>query len=101
MSNVNVYFNHSRDAWRLCFSKDKLAFVRECFDRGDYLPEWNFQHEGTDEDICEYAFDVTNNPSRQEEREAVYGRGRSVSVGDVVSVNGTAYLCDNFGWLKV
>ena len=71
MSNVTVYFLNSHKAF---------AFY---------------------EDICEYAFDVTNNPSRQEEREKVYGRGRSLSVGDIVTVNENSYVCDNIGWLKV
>ena len=47
------------------------------------------------------AFDLTNNPARQTEREARYGRYRSVSVGDIVVVDGKEYFCDNFGWLEL
>jgi hypothetical protein len=47
---------------------------------------------------AEEAFDVTNNPARQHERETVYGTGRSVSVGDVVEVDGIDYVCNSFGW---
>ena len=50
---------------------------------------------------AEEAFDLTNNPSRQEEREARYGRYRSVSVGDIVEVDGVDFLCDNFGWSQL
>jgi hypothetical protein len=46
-------------------------------------------------------FDLTNNPGRQAEREKCYGRLRSISVGDIVNVDGTDYLCDKFGWIKV
>ena len=46
-------------------------------------------------------FDLTNNPSRQDEREVCYGRGRSLSVGDIVCVDGVDYLCDKFGWREV
>jgi len=53
------------------------------------------------EDGAEEAFDLTNNPSRQEEREARYGRYRSVSVGDIVEVDGVDFLCDNFGWYQL
>lgn len=53
------------------------------------------------EDAAEEAFDLTNNPSRQDEREQKYGRGRSVSVGDIVVVDGVEYLCASFGWTKL
>lgn len=47
---------------------------------------------------AEEMFDLTNNPSRQAEREQVYGNGRSVSVGDIVEVDGVDFLCSSFGW---
>lgn len=50
------------------------------------------------EAAAEEAFDLTNNPSRQAEREEKYGLGKSVSVGDVVEVDGVNYLCESFGW---
>jgi len=50
------------------------------------------------EAAAEEAFDLTNNPSRQDEREEKYGNGKSLSVGDVVEVNGVNYLCESFGW---
>ena len=102
MSNVTVYFLNSRDSFQFYISKDKRKLVSEFQDSGEYSPDWTFERNGhPDESICEYVFDVTNNPCRQDEREAVYGRGRSLSVGDIVSVNGNAYLCDSMGWLKV
>lgn len=52
-------------------------------------------------DAAEEAFDLTNNPCRQDEREQLYGRGRSVSVGDIVEVDGTNYLCNSTGWLEL
>ena len=52
----------------------------------------------TGEDAAEEIFALTNNPSRQSDREADYGRGRSVSVGDVIKVDGVAYLCASTGW---
>ena len=53
------------------------------------------------EDAAEELFDLTNNPYRQAEREQVYGRGRSLSVGDVVTIDGDLYLCASFGWKKL
>ncbi len=60
-----------------------------------------------DEAVCEEIFDLTNNPYRQEERAEIYGRGRSVSVGDIVGVDNdetgvtTFYVCAPSGWATV
>ena len=51
------------------------------------------------EEVAEEVFDLSNNPSRENERATVYGNHRSVSVGDVVGVDGVDYLCDSFGWV--
>lgn len=53
------------------------------------------------EAAAEEIFDLTNNPSRQEERELKYGRGKSVSVGDVIEVDGINYACMSFGWEQI
>ena len=50
------------------------------------------------EAVAEEVFDLTNNPSRQDEREDLYGRGRSISVGDIIDVDGVLYLCAPMGW---
>lgn len=57
------------------------------------------------EEAAEEAFDLTNNPSRQALRDQLYGRHRSVSVGDIVEVvthDGTKeFICDSFGWKEL
>lgn len=50
------------------------------------------------ESAAEEAFDLTNNPARQEERASVYGFHRSVSCGDIVLVDSVNYLCMSSGW---
>jgi hypothetical protein len=55
----------------------------------------------TAEDAAEEMFDLTNNPSRQEEREDKYGRGPSLSSGDVVEFEGVRMLCMSMGWAKL
>lgn len=55
----------------------------------------------TPEDAAEELFDLTNNPSRQDEREQKYGRGRSMSVGDIALAGGEYWLCVSFGWEKL
>lgn len=47
---------------------------------------------------AEEMFDLTNNPCREQERCEVYGRHRSVSVGDIISVDGVYFLCQPSGW---
>lgn len=56
---------------------------------------------GAGEAACEEVFDLSNNPSRQEERDLRWGRNRSLSVGDVVNVDGESYLCCSIGWTKL
>lgn len=53
------------------------------------------------EDCCEEMFDISNNPSRQVERAKMLGKYRSVSVGDVVVVDGVKWICDSIGWKKI
>ena len=53
------------------------------------------------EDIAEEFFDLTNNPSRQTDRDLFYGRQRSISVGDIVEVDTERYLCANVGWVRI
>lgn len=48
--------------------------------------------------VAEAVFDLTNNPARQAEREELYGRHKSLSVGDLVLFGGCYYLCQDFGW---
>ena len=72
---------------------------------GDSLAQYTnagtIETEYTGEDAAEEMFDLTNNPSRQEEREKLYGRGRSVSVGDVIEVDGNKWACLSFGWVWI
>jgi hypothetical protein len=49
-------------------------------------------------DAAEDAFDVSNNPYRQEERSSLFGKNRSLSVGDVVLVDELCYMCAPSGW---
>lgn len=77
-------------------SDDMTSLVKEMFASYEICESFTVTEEGLD--AAEEAFDVTNNPGRQAEREVVYGRGRSVCVGDVVEVDGIDYLCSSFGW---
>lgn len=50
---------------------------------------------------AEEVFDLSNNPSRQKDREIFYGRGRSLSVGDIVNIDGKDFLCASYGWIRI
>ena len=76
-----------------------LKFVNE--NRNFYVSLPPIVTDKTGIDAAEEMFDLTNNPSRQDEREELYGNGRSVSVGDIVEVDGVDYLCSSFGWKVV
>jgi hypothetical protein len=52
-------------------------------------------------EAAEEVFDLTNNPNRQQEREERYGRHASVSVGDIVQVGDSGFLCASVGWIQV
>jgi hypothetical protein len=47
--------------------------------------------------FAEELFDLSNNPMRDEQREKVWGKNRSLSVGDVVEVD----FCDGEKWMAV
>ena len=60
-----------------------------------------FDVQGCSQDAAEEVFDLTNNPGREFVREQVYGRGPSLSVGDIVVVDEEQWLCMSFGWVEV
>lgn len=66
-----------------------------------YIEVASYESKITGQWGAEQAFDLTNNPSRQEEREVRYGNHRSVSVGDIVEVDGVNYLCLPNGWEQI
>jgi hypothetical protein len=67
-----------------------------------YTAQGQFTLTVTDaEDAAEFLFDLTNNPSKDDLRAVLYGRGRSLSVGDIVDVDGELLLCASCGWQRV
>ncbi len=85
-----------RDAY---FEKDIAKLVAEHMH--GYIMYPCIETEAIGTAAAEEMFDLTNNPSRQEEREEKYGRFRSVSVGDIVEVDGVKYLCASADWMKL
>jgi hypothetical protein len=79
-------------------TEDAEALARKLLAEGYYKTAAEFAVLGEGESAAEEAFDLTNNPSRQDERAQLYGRFRSVSVGDIVTVDGVNWLCMSTGW---
>ena len=78
---------------------DLVSFVKN--NAASYEIMKSFHIYDHDAIAAEEAFDLTNNPARQEERLERYGDHRSVSVGDIVDVDGVDYICDHTGWVEI
>ena len=101
MSHVTVLLVNADQMGNFYFKQDPVNLTRHLLGLGKYESVCELYIPQTGEDACEEMFDMTNNPGRQYEREKYYGRGRSVSVGDIVEVDGVNYLCANIGWVIV
>ena len=103
MTQVKVILVDSSKLGDFYFTKDAVALARKYLEEGWYDIEACVDLPDTlcEQDAAEEIFDLTNNPMRQGDREVRYGRGRSVSVGDIVSVNGEKFLCRPNGWLSL
>jgi len=106
MATVKIKFAHPMSIgvnhYRLMGS-GAADYVRENLKEGGWynVESELFDVAGDSKDAAEEVFDLTNNPSRQDEREQVYGRGRSLSVGDIVVVGEEQWLCQSFGWAEI
>jgi len=97
MTQVQILLAPSRILGEFYFrSPDTVALIREF--HHEYQVAGEFVTRYTGQDAAEEAFDLTNNPGREGEREEIYGRGRSVSVGDIVRVDGKEWVCMSQGW---
>lgn len=90
---AEIYFNSNES--------NAIQAVRAALAANLYTESNLFRVDGDSADAAEDTFDLTNNPSRQAERELKYGNGRSVSVGDVVVVEEEQWLCMSSGWVEV
>ena len=98
MSNVTIKLLDSTKIGNMFFAKDQVSEAKDSLKQGMYRNAGSFFFDTEGEAAAEEAFDMTNNPARQYERSKYYGNGPSVSVGDIVEVDGVNYLCASFGW---
>jgi hypothetical protein len=90
-------------AREVAFQPTLTPIVRPHLERYLVLPPMEVAGEG--QAAADEVFDLTNNPSRQDERLERYGNGKSLSVGDIVQVydgptpqSNIKFLCASFGW---
>jgi hypothetical protein len=99
MALVKIKFAPS---FALMMGDEAVEKVRQDLAAGKYAEESAlFTVNGDSKDAAEEVFDLSNNPGRQDEREQIYGRGRSLSTGDIVVVGEEQWLCMSFGWAEV
>jgi hypothetical protein len=100
MAKVNLFLLDTKQMGRMypTTSEQDRAARNLLLEGGQYTVKTMADSDDTPEAIADEMFDLTNNPSRQEEREEKYGRGRSLSVGDIVQVGGELMLCCSMGW---
>lgn len=97
MAKVQILLAPSRILGEFYFrSPDTVSLIREFHHEYQLAAEFATQYTG--QAAADEAFDLTNNPGREEEREEKYGRFRSVSVGDIVRVDNKEWVCMSTGW---
>lgn len=102
MTQATVHYISMDQMHNFYFTKNPGELAAQMYENGQYEvgPTVDFEHY-EDEYYAEELFDLTNNPMRQGEREVRFGRGRSISVGDMVEMEGEFYLCRPNGWILV
>ena len=99
MSQATIHLLDSRKMVEFYVNKDVNSLAVGLFVEGFYANAGTVNvGELVGEDAAEEVFDLTNNPGRQQERAQTYGRGRSVSVGDMIEIDGDLYVCAPCGW---
>jgi hypothetical protein len=99
MAKVIIHHAPLGMAGMMFHNKSSLPIIRQHLP--DYIVAGFFETDKAGEDAAEEAYDLTNNPDRQDEREEKYGRGKSVSGGDVIEVDGVHFACMSSGWAKL
>lgn len=101
MTVVRIMLVNTKQLVEFYLTENVVQLAKNLMESGDYVDIGTLSVEQKGYAAAEEMFNLTNNPSRQEERKRLYGEHRSLSVGDIVIVDGRAYLCTSNGWEKV
>jgi hypothetical protein len=99
MAKVSVLLMPMNSFCVFTFGKKDAPMIREHLP--NYVAVCSFETKKEGEEAAEEVFDLSNNPYRERERAEIYGDHRSLSVGDVVDVDGIKYACMSMGWSKL
>lgn len=83
------------------YSADAVKHAQALAQRQGYAEIFSIEVNATGEAAADECFDLSNNPIREVQRDIVWGRRRSLSVGDVVHTAGDSFLCLPCGWQKL
>lgn len=100
MAHVTVALVDSLKLGDFYFTQDAAGLARKYLEQGLYETVCELDIPYNSFDAAEEVFDLTNNPMRMDRRSR-YGNARSVSVGDLVTVDGVIHLCRPNGWVVV
>lgn len=107
LTNINVLTTNLLTSRKVCFtilqSNDPMTFLCRAAEE-TYSVVWAsvlFNCDGySDESILEYLFRLFNRVDETDEMPRYY-RGRSLTAGDRVILDGKTYLCDFCGWKEL
>ena len=98
MSQVRIHFVNPSKMIEFYVSKNPAATALGLFVESQYMDMGGIELPFEGEAAAEEIFDISNNPGRSRERHELFGLCRSVSVGDIVEVEGDMFVCAPCGW---
>ena len=98
--NVTIHFVNAENMFDFygTGTQSQAEVAKKLLAEGKYPETKTLEVNLPNDEIADEVFDLTNNPSRQDERVAAYGKGRSLSVGDIVEIDDEMWVCCSFGW---
>ena len=100
MTQRNVHFFLAPDDMigSFYFRDTPQALEQVRLRRADYRLAGMIPTDLVGEEAAEMVFDLSNNPCKEATKAAMGWTGRSLSVGDIVVVDGVEWICLSFGW---
>ena len=96
--NIKIYQIPFKKLHEVKYSFMNWEFARESYSINDYekVAEWNgnIQRDSIEE-YLEKIYRLGNNGTIQN---LISGKMRSISMSDIVEINGSRWYCDTFGW---
>ena len=101
MANITVHMLNPLHLADFYFTQEPEAKALSYMVEGKYVALGPIDLPFEGEEAAEEMFDISNHPRRRYQRDEIFGRCRSLSVGDIVEVDGDLFLCRPCEWLKL